>query len=89
MTKKHGSNWAFRMMTMIHDHPLRRKINDPYKTLAATELKTGDKTLEIGPGPGFFTIPAAKIVTNTGIVYAIDIHPLSMKKIESKAKNKV
>ena len=71
-------------MSLIHDNPLRRKFSNPYKTLDETGLKVGQKVLEIGCGPGFFTIPAAKIVTETGTVYALDIHPLAIKIVQEK-----
>jgi len=47
-------------MSLIHDNPLRRKCSNPYKTLEEAGLKSGQKVLEIGCGPGFFTIPTAK-----------------------------
>ena len=50
------------------------------------DLSNVKKVLEVGCGPGFFTIPAAKIVGDEGVVYAIDIHPLAIKKVKEKVK---
>lgn len=84
MSRKPGSNWAFKLISIIHDNPLRRKFSNPYKTLEDAGLKPGQKVLEIGCGPGFFTIPAAKIVSKTGTVYVLDIHPLAIKRVQEK-----
>ncbi|MFX1538726.1 MAG: class I SAM-dependent methyltransferase [Promethearchaeota archaeon] len=84
MSNKVGSSWAFRIMALIHDNALRRRFYDPYQALENAGLKAGQKVLEVGCGPGFFTIPAAKIVTETGKVYALDIHPLAIKRVQAK-----
>jgi ubiquinone/menaquinone biosynthesis C-methylase UbiE len=52
--------------------------------LNAAGLKKGLKVIEVGCGPGFFTIPAAKIVGNEGHVYAVDIHPRSIGRVTQK-----
>ena len=86
MSSKAGSNWAFRVMAFIHDNALRRRFSDPYQSLKNAGLKAGQNVLEVGCGPGFFTIPAAKIVTETGKVYALDIHPLAIERVQRKIK---
>ena len=35
-------------------------------------------------GPRFFTIPAAKIVGEEGVVYAADVHPLAIERAKGK-----
>ncbi|MFX1285073.1 MAG: class I SAM-dependent methyltransferase [Promethearchaeota archaeon] len=84
MSSKAGPNWAFRIMAFIHDNALRRRFSDPYQTLENAGLRSGQKVLEVGCGPGFFTIPAARIVTETGKVYALDIHPLAIERVQTK-----
>jgi ubiquinone/menaquinone biosynthesis C-methylase UbiE len=84
MSNTQYSNWAFRLMSIIHDNPLRRRFDNPFKTLKSAGLKPGQTALEIGCGPGFFTIPAAKIVTETGYIYSLDIHPLAIQKVQEK-----
>jgi len=42
--------------------------------------------LEVGCGPGFFTIPAAKIVEEKGMVYAIDINPFAVETVQRKVR---
>ncbi|MBI5587623.1 MAG: methyltransferase domain-containing protein, partial [Deltaproteobacteria bacterium] len=45
---------------------------DPEKVLCDAGLKEGDFFADIGSGPGFFSIPASKIVGVRGVVFAID-----------------
>ena len=52
--------------------------------LESVGLKENDIVLEVGCGPGFFTIPDAKIVGDKGFVYAIDINPFAIKKVDKK-----
>ncbi|HIH96761.1 MAG TPA: class I SAM-dependent methyltransferase [Thermoplasmata archaeon] len=53
--------------------------------LKVAGLKRGQKVLEVGCGPGFFTIPAAKIVgEEEGFVYAVDVHPLAIERVKEK-----
>ena len=47
-------------------------------------MKRGQRVLEVGCGPGFFTIPAAKIVGEEGVVYAADVHPLAIERVKEK-----
>ena len=79
-------NFAFKIMSLIHDNPLLWIFKDPYKSLKAAGLKSGQNILEIGCGPGFFTIPAAKIAGEKGVVYALDNHPLAIKSVQKKVK---
>jgi ubiquinone/menaquinone biosynthesis C-methylase UbiE len=52
--------------------------------LNAAGLEPGQKVLEVGCGPGFFTVPAGRIVGETGSVYALDISPLAIGKVRRK-----
>lgn len=79
-------NFAFKIMSLIHDNPLLWIFKDPFKSLKAAGLKSGQTVLEIGCGPGFFTIPAAKIVGKKGVAYALDNHPLAIGSVQEKVK---
>jgi ubiquinone/menaquinone biosynthesis C-methylase UbiE len=87
--KHHQSNFAFWIISVMHDNPLLPIFKNPYKLLKSAGLKSGQKVLEVGCGPGFFTIPAAKIVGDEGCVYAVDVHPLAIEKIKEKIKREV
>lgn len=80
------SDASFRFMALIHDNPLRRLLDNPIKALTAAGIQPGQQVLEVGCGPGFFTIAAAKLVGDNGCVHAIDVHPLAIKTIEEKLR---
>ena len=74
----------FRCMALIHDNPLRLIFENPINTLKAAGIQPGQQVLEVGCGPGFLTIPAAKLVGDNGCIHAIDLHPLAIKTVEEK-----
>lgn len=88
-TKRHGSgmhesDFAFRIITLVHDNPLLPLFKDPDKLLKAAGLGPGQRVMEVGCGPGYFTLPAAKIVGEQGLVYAIDVHPKAVQRVQRK-----
>ncbi len=54
---------------------LRHWLMDPRKTLKGANLRHGQTVLEVGCGTGFFTLPAAKMIGESGHLIAMD--PLS------------
>lgn len=52
--------------------------------LESVGLKEGDQVLDFGCGPGAFSFAAASIVGETGMVYALDNHHLSVESINRK-----
>jgi D-arabinose 1-dehydrogenase-like Zn-dependent alcohol dehydrogenase len=73
----HPNRLSFRMMSFVHE-TLYGLFRDPYKALKAAGLEPGQKVLEVGCGPGHFTIPAAEIVGDKGSVLALDVNPLAV-----------
>ncbi len=73
--------WTIRLM---HDNPLLPLVKNPYRLLTAGGMEDMQKVVEVGCGPGFFTIPAARIVGEKGHVYAIDVHPRAIKRVREK-----
>lgn len=73
----------FSLMSLVHG-TLYGLFRDPYKALGAAGLQPGQTVLEVGCGPGFFTIPAAQIVEEQGSVCALDINPLAIQKVRGK-----
>ena len=83
----HGtSDFAFWMISLMHDNPLLSILRNPYKLLEAAGLKQGQKVLEVGCGPGYFTIPAARVVGHEGFVYAVDVHPRAIQRVQKKVE---
>jgi ubiquinone/menaquinone biosynthesis C-methylase UbiE len=80
----HTSNIAYWTIRLMHDNPILPLVRNPYKLLKAAGLKEGHQALEVGCGPGFFTIPAARIVGDDGHVYALDIHPRAIARVKKK-----
>jgi ubiquinone/menaquinone biosynthesis C-methylase UbiE len=82
----HASGLAFWMISLMHDNPLVPLLKNPYRLLETAGLKPGQKVLEVGCGPGFFTIPAAKIVGGDGIIYSTDVNHRAIKRVEEKMR---
>ncbi|HEC31233.1 MAG TPA: class I SAM-dependent methyltransferase [Deltaproteobacteria bacterium] len=73
----------FKMMSLVHE-TLYGLFRDPYQVLDAAGLEPGQRVLEVGCGPGFFTIPAAHIVGEKGSVLALDINPAAVEHVRRK-----
>jgi ubiquinone/menaquinone biosynthesis C-methylase UbiE len=73
----------FRMMSFVHE-TLYGLFRDPYKALHDAGLEAGQTVLEVGCGPGFFTVPAARIVGDGGAVVALDINPVAVEHVRRK-----
>jgi ubiquinone/menaquinone biosynthesis C-methylase UbiE len=69
---------------ILRDEQERRKWQDPESILAEIRLRAGIIFADIGCGQGFFTIPAAKIVGESGKVYASDISETNIQKLREK-----
>ncbi len=60
----------------------------PVKTLRALGLKRGMGFLDIGCGPGYFAIPACRIVGKHGRVFACDVSPVMITELRAGAKER-
>lgn len=76
---------SFSMMSFYHE-TLYNLFRDPYEVLKSAGITEGQKVLEIGCGPGFFTVPAGEIVGPEGSVYSIDINPVAVEYVKEKVK---
>jgi len=64
----------------------RRKFQNPEAILSGVGLKPGDTFIEMGCGEGFFTLPAARIVKQNGVVYGIDTNLTAIGQLKKHAK---
>ena len=69
---------------ILRDEQERRKWQNPESILAEMGLRTGMTFIDIGCGQGFFTIPAANIVGDTGKVYALDVNQTNIDRLREK-----
>jgi len=53
-------------------NPIRRWFNNPDQVLGDF-VQPGDRILEMGPGPGFYTVPLARQVRASGKVVCVDV----------------
>jgi ubiquinone/menaquinone biosynthesis C-methylase UbiE len=73
----------FGIIRFVHETLYELFVN-PYSRLIQAQVKRGQQVLEVGCGPGFFTIPAGKIVGQTGYVYALDINSAAAEHVRRK-----
>ena len=90
-----GWRWASRVWSLpcpslvgwTLESPFYYRITGTEKTLGRIGLKSGQRVLEIGPGPGRLLIPAAKRVRPGGEVVGIDIQPGMVERLQERARN--
>jgi len=67
------------------DNRFRKLLQNPRKILAPF-VTEGMKVLDVGCGPGFFSIEMAKMVGIHGKVFAVDLQEAMLEKIRRKVK---
>ncbi len=67
------------------DNKLRRIVQNPRKILVPY-LKPGMTALDMGCGPGYFTLDMAKLVSTSGKVIAVDLQQGMLDKVDQKIK---
>jgi len=65
------------------DNSIRRLVHKPRRILEA-HIKRGMTVLDLGCGPGFFTIEMAKLVGESGSVIAADLQQGMLDKVTGK-----
>jgi ubiquinone/menaquinone biosynthesis C-methylase UbiE len=74
-----------RWLCFTFDNAFRKLLQDPYKILRPY-IKEGDTVLDVGPGIGYFTIPLAELVGDSGRVIAADIQQEMLNVIKKRAQ---
>ncbi len=80
------SNSLFRILSFMI--AIRDILVNLDKVVEEIGILPGNIVLDYGCGLGRFSIPIAKIVGEKGRVYALDIHPLALKRTKKKAQKK-
>lgn len=68
----------------ILDNPFRRLIQNP-KKIVGEYIRKGHMVIDMGCGPGYFTIDMAKMVGENGRVTAVDLQEHMLLKVKRKA----
>lgn len=78
------SNLAFNGMSLVFK--VRDFIIPRRRVLEEARLKPGDRVLDYGCGPGAYIADAAEMVGESGRVYALDVHPLALERVQRIAE---
>ena len=65
--------------------PLRRLVQNPERILRGL-VSEGDTVIDLGCGPGFFTLPLARMAGETGSVIAVDLQPEMLEQLRQRAE---
>jgi len=80
------SNFDFKFMSL--GYKFRDFFLPRLNILKEVGIKPGFHVLDYGCGPGSYIIPLAELVGESGKVYALDIHPLAIRKVQDIASKK-
>lgn len=67
------------------DNPLRRFFHEPEK-IVGPYLREGMTAADIGCGMGYFSLPMAKLVGETGAVIAVDLQQKMLDVLQKRAE---
>ena len=81
MAPRYDDDWIASMM----DLDKRLGVRSPEDVLAGVGLKSGNTVVDVGCGPGLFSIAAASVVGPTGVVYAVETEQKMLDVIDKKA----
>lgn len=71
----------------VLDNPVRKLFQKP-KKIIGDFVQTGMKVIDLGCGPGYFTLVMAGMVGSSGKILAVDLQQEMLSKLERKAKRK-
>lgn len=71
-------------LAWVVDNPLRWRYLHP--VLDRVGIRPGECVLELGPGPGAFTVEAARRVGTAGRLVAVDIQPKMIAKVGERVR---
>jgi ubiquinone/menaquinone biosynthesis C-methylase UbiE len=73
-----GADWL--------DRPERLQEEQPHRAVAALGLRPGDVVADVGAGTGYYTVRLARAVAPGGQVYATDIQPEMLARLERRLR---
>ena len=69
------------------DAPLRRRLHDPLKIFTGL-VSAGQTVVDLGCGPGYFSLGLAELVGEKGCVLAVDLQPQMLARLRSQAEKR-
>ena len=76
-TQHHGHKRFPEKQAFLLDNPIRRFVSPPERLISKIKIGSNDVVVDFGCGPGFFSIPLAKIARRT---IGVDISPRMLEK---------
>jgi ubiquinone/menaquinone biosynthesis C-methylase UbiE len=71
-------------LAWLVDNPVRRRYMRPI--LDRVGIRPGETVLELGPGPGAFTVDAGRRLGPEGRLIAVDIQPAMIARVEERVQ---
>jgi SAM-dependent methyltransferase len=84
VAKLHGGEPCPFALAWVVDNPVRRRYLG--QVLNRVGIQPGERVLELGPGPGAFSLEAARRAGPGGSLVAVDIQPRMIAAVEEKAQ---
>jgi len=66
-------------------NPLRRVVHNPERILDG-HVRPGHTAMDVGCGPGYFTLPMARLAGQAGQVIAVDLQPRMLDILRRRAE---
>jgi ubiquinone/menaquinone biosynthesis C-methylase UbiE len=79
-------NWAFKGMSFMFR--IRDLFESRARILEEVNLEPGFYVLDYGCGPGAYVSYLAERVGESGRVYALDLHPLAIERVQALARRR-
>jgi ubiquinone/menaquinone biosynthesis C-methylase UbiE len=79
-------NIAFKGMALVFK--LRDLLSPRRQILQEADVKPGFRVLDFGCGPGGYLLDTVALVGPSGMVYALDVHPLAIQSVQRIAGKK-
>ncbi|HSD26154.1 MAG TPA: methyltransferase domain-containing protein, partial [Vicinamibacteria bacterium] len=83
MHQRHGDPAAY---IASLDDPARDAYQKPDEVMKALALRPGEVVADIGSGSGYFTLRFARVVGETGRVYAVDVSPDMIRHLNRRLR---
>ncbi len=83
--REHGRHTDTAAYIRMLESPSRDAYQKPAEVVAALGLKPGAVIADIGSGSGYFALPLARAVGESGTVFAVDVEPDMVRHLERRA----